>query len=320
MTIPRPRLWCIGRAARVVAAASVCGSNPSIHARTGRFACVVVAAALLAALASTTCAALVQPPPLADVAFDQHLGARVPLGTAFTDTRGDTVTIGELLDGRPAVLVLGYYECPNLCSVVRQALRASLDHVALRAQTQYRVIAVSIDPSETSIDAVHAQAVLDRRGSGPTGAVAGPPAGVPATPMPGWHFLTGARAATQALATAVGFHYVYDATLRQYMHPSGIVIVTPEGRISRYFFGVDYPPGALRASLVAASGEAVGSPVRALLLRCFHYDPVTGRYSGYVVAASRFVGVGCAAALLMIIVTLRRRERRRERANPPEAA
>ena len=285
-----------------------------------RAARVVVAVALLAASASPAHAAVVPPPPLADIAFDQHLGARVPLDTPFVDERGDAVTIGALLDGRPAVVVLGYYECPNLCSTVRQALLASLANVALDAPAQYRVIAASIDPSETAIDATHAQAALDYDGPVPSGRVAMPTAGAPIPSLPGWHFLTGTRAATQALATAVGFHYVYDATLGQYMHPSGIVIVTPEGRISRYFFGVDYPPGALRASLVAASGEAVGSPVRALLLRCFHYDPVTGRYSGYVVSASRFVGVGCAAALLMIIVTMRRRERRRERANPPEGA
>ena len=281
---------------------------------------VVAAVALLASPMSPARAAAVQPPPLADIAFDQHLGARVPLDTPFVDEHGGAVTIGALLDGRPAVIVLGYYECPNLCSTVRQALRASLANVALRAPAQYRVIAASIDPSETATDATHAEAMLGRDGSTWPGLAATSTAVAPTPSMPGWHFLTGTRAATQALATAVGFHYVYDATLGQYMHPSGIVIVTPEGRISRYFFGVDYPPSALRASLVAASGEAVGSPVRALLLRCFHYDPVTGRYSGYVVTASRLAGLGSAAALLMIIMTLRRRERRRERANPPGAA
>ena len=230
-----------------------------------RGARVVAAVVLLAAPMSPARAAVVQPPPLADIAFDQHLGARVPLDTPFVDERGDAVTIGALLDGRPAVVVLGYYECPNLCSAVRQSLLASLANVPLDAPAQYRVIAASIDPSETAIDATHAEAVLDRGGPARPGLVATSTAGASIPSMPGWHFLTGTRAATPALATAFGFHSVYDPTLGQYMHPSGIVIVTPGGRISRYFFGVDYPPGALRASLVAASGEAVGAPVRTLL-------------------------------------------------------
>ena len=124
-----------------------------------------------------------------------------------------------------------------------------------------------------------------------------------------WHFLTGSHAVTGALADTIGFRYVYDPALRQYAHPSGVVVVTPDGRVSRYFFGVDYPPAALRASLVAAAGDQVGSPVRALLLRCLHYDPAVGRYTNAVVAASRILGLACIVLLGAGCLRLRARER-----------
>ena len=131
-----------------------------------------------------------------------------------------------------------------------------------------------------------------------------------AAPAPrGWHFLTGTRTATRALADTIGFHYVYDAQLHQYAHPSGVVVITPGGRVSRYFFGVDYPPRALRESLVAAADDDVGSPVRALLLRCLHYDPAIGLHTNAVVAATRALGLVCLAVLGAMFMRLRRRER-----------
>ncbi len=245
--------------------------------------------------------AVAQPAPPTGITFDQHLGARVQLDAPFVDTDGGATTLAALLDGRPAILVPGYYECPNLCSAVRESLRASLARVDLAADARYRVIAVSIDPGETVADAVHARAALDAS----DGAI-----GVGAPPAPrGWHFLTGTRSATRALADTIGFHYVYDAQLRQYAHPSGVVVITPGGRVSRYFFGVDYPPRALRASLVAAADDDIGSPVRALLLRCLHYDPAIGLHTNAVVAATRALGLVCLAVLGVMFMRLRRRER-----------
>jgi protein SCO1/2 len=268
-----------------------------------RAGCRTLAAARAAlpalCFAALTHLAVAQPAPPAGIAFDQHLGARVPLDVPFVDADGRATTLAALLDGRPAILVPGYYECPNLCSAVRESLRASLARVDLAADARYRVIAVSIDPGETAADAVHARAALDAS----DGAI-----DVGAAPR-GWHFLTGTRAATHALADTLGFHYVYDARLHQYAHPSGAVVITPGGRVSRYFFGVDYPPQALRASLVAAADDGIGSPVRALLLRCLHYDPAIGLHTTAVVAATRALGLVCLALLVALFMRLRHRER-----------
>jgi protein SCO1/2 len=239
-------------------------------------AAIVLAGCLCAMLATRTAAA---PLPLASVAFDQHLGAQLPMQAPFVDAAGRATNIADALGGHAGIIVPGYYECPNLCSAVRQALRSSLAEVDLAPGSAYRVLAVSIDPAETNVDAAHARSALaDGVGSMPPGG-----------------------------ATAVGFHYVYDDALRQYAHPSGVVVVTPQGRVSRYFFGVDYPPAQLRASLVAAGGESIGSPVRALLLRCFHYDPATGKYSLAVIDAMRLCALLSIAGLLAFIARRRRR-------------
>jgi protein SCO1/2 len=294
----------------------------------GRWMRTLVRAAPSALLfAALTTSAIAQPAPPSGIAFDQHLGARVPLDVPFVDANGRATTLAALLDGRPAILVPGYYECPNLCSAVRESLRASLARVDLAADARYRVIAISIDPGETASDAVHARAALGASGAADAGIVAvassagaapahgdanDGPLGFAAMPtLRGWHFLTGTGTATRALADTIGFHYVYDAQLHQYAHPSGVVVITREGRVSRYFFGVDYPPRALRESLVAAAGDDVGSPVRTLLLRCLHYDPAIGRHSGAVVAAARVLGLACIALLGWMVMHLCRRERSR---------
>ena len=269
------------------------------------YAMAVLAACLYAPLAARSTAAPLPahaagtPLPLASVAFDQRLGAQLPMQAPFVDAAGRATSVADALGGRASIVVLGYYECPNLCSAVRQALLASLAQVDLEPESGYRVLAVSIDPAETDADAQHAQSVL-ADGIADTGQ-----RGIPGA-LPGWHFLTGEHASSAALASAVGFHYVYDDALKQYAHPSGVVVVTPQGRVSRYFFGVDYPPAQLRASLVAATGETIGSPVRALLLRCFHYDPLTGRYSLAVVDAMRLCALLSIVGLLAFVAWRRR--------------
>jgi protein SCO1/2 len=246
------------------------------------------AAVTMLLVAVTAFAQSPSPPPLR-IGFDQRLGATLPLDAAFVDTRGDTTTLRRLLDGRPAIVVPGYYQCANLCDTVRTALGAALARTGLAAGADYRVIALGIDPAETAIDAEDAARAL--------GAAAAPR---------GWHFLTGTPRATHALAAAIGFRYVADAVNGGFAHPAGVVVVTPAGVVSRYFLGVAFPPAELRASLVAAGGGGVGSPVRALLLRCFHFDPATGRYTGDVVAASRVLGVLLVAALALLLLRLAR--------------
>jgi len=254
-----------------------------------RAACANACARLAAvmALALVARGAIAQSPPPLAIGFDQRLGARLPLDAPFVDTRGEATTLRHVLAGHPAIIVPGYYQCANLCDTVRTALAAALARIDLVAGTDYVVIAVGIDPAETSMDAEDASRAL----------------GAASVPR-GWHFLTGAPHATRALTDAIGFRYVADTTNGGFAHPAGAVVATPDGVVSRYFLGVDFPAGPLRASLVDAAGGQVGSPVRALLLRCFHFDPATGRYTGDVIAGSRVLGFLLVAGLALLVARL----------------
>jgi protein SCO1/2 len=234
------------------------------------------------------------------VGVDQHLGSVIPPAAAFIDEHGTSSTLARFLDGRPGVLLMGYNACPNLCSAVRASLIRALDATGLRAGIVYSVLAVSIDPAETSAMAATTRAqTLDA-------------AALP-NDVRGWHFLTGDSNAIAALAERVGFRYAYDAEARQFIHAAAIIVVTPGGVVSRYFMGVDYPPDELRRSLVDAAGERVGSPVRALLLRCFHYDPRTGKYSLTVEALARALGIATLAALGALVFAMSRSDAKRRR-------
>ena len=231
------------------------------------------------------------------VGFDQNLGAQLPLNARFEDSTGAPVRLGDLLQGRPAVLVLGYYECPNLCGLVWQGLQESLKTLGLRVGKDFDVIAVSIDPGEgPELAAGKREAVLKAYGASSTGA--------------GWHFLTGDEAQIRAVADAAGFRYVYDAEIDQYAHASGIVVTTPGGEVSRYLFGVRFPDRDLRLALVESSGGRIGSPVDQLLLLCYHYDPATGHYGLLIMNLLRAGGALTVAGLLGFVLVSRRRDRR----------
>ncbi|MFS3135147.1 SCO family protein [Gluconacetobacter sacchari] len=200
-----------------------------------------------------------------DLAFTQRQGAALPLDARFTDTAGRTLPLGAFVDGRPAILSIGYYECPNLCALEREDLLHALDGSGLKTPDDYTLIVVSIDPAETAPLARQArQDDLDRH----------------ATPGAerGWHFLVGEAASIRRLADAVGFHARYDPVLKQYLHPMGLVFTTPAGVVSGYVLGVGYRAGDVRQALArAAAGQRVeASPI---LLLCFHYDAATGRYT-----------------------------------------
>jgi len=231
-----------------------------------------------------------------DVGFDQHLSATLPLAARFTDERGKSAPLAQFIDGRPAILLLGYYECPNLCSTVRQSLSRSLVATDLEAGKQFGVIAVSIDREGCTPNAATVSSSLF-------------PGTDPSRTGIGWHLLTADAGAISQLAHTVGLRYRYDRSQHQYLHPAGVVIVTPGGRISRYFFGVDFPPDELRKSLLDAASERIASPVERLLLLCFHYDPATGKYSATIETLSRALGAITALALGGFILRLRRRER-----------
>jgi protein SCO1/2 len=258
-------------------------------------------------LVSALAAAPAPPPPpprnpsaglLRAVRFDQNLDARVPLDLPFRDESGTAVRLGDLFRGRPVILTLVYFECPMLCTVELNALVRSLRPLALDVGRQFDIITVSINPAETPALAARKKAgYLARYGR--------------AGAEPGWHFLTGDQASIAALTRAAGFHYAYDPASGQYAHPAGIVILTPGGKIARYFYGVDFPARDLRLGLIEASAGTIGSPVDHLLLYCFHYDPATGKYNVVVMGALRVFGLATVAALGTFLLVLFRRDARR---------
>ena len=237
---------------------------------------VVAAAALCGLLAFPARAGEGVPPGLDGVGIVQRLDAQLPLDLAFRDETGKRVVLGDLVGGKPTILNLVYYECPMLCTLVVNGLVSSMRVMAFSAGNEFNVVTLSIDPSETpELAAAKKKAVLAEYGR--------------PTAETGWRFLTGDDASIRSVADAVGFEYRYDAQTRLYSHASGIMVLTPEGRVSRYFFGIEYAPRDLRLALVEASRGKIGTMADAMMLFCYHYDPKQGRYS---VAALNLVRLG----------------------------
>jgi protein SCO1 len=265
-----------------------------------------VLAVLLAGLlgASAHAAADEKPDILRNVGFDQRLGAQVPLDLAFRDETGSPVKLGDYLGDKPVLLVPAYYECPMLCTIVLNGVTSALRALPFDVGREFRVVTFSFNPHETSELAAAKKATYIEDYRRP-GAAAG------------WHFLTGDEQSIAALTQAIGFRYVWDEPSKQYAHASGIVVLTPGGRISHYFFGVEFSPRDLRLALVEGSGERIGSLVDQLLLFCFHYDPATGRYSRVALNAVRAGGVLTLAALVGFVVLMLRRDAIRARRAAP---
>lgn len=236
---------------------------------------------------------------IARVDFEQRLGATVPVNAIFRDESGAPVRLGQFFGGRPVVLALAYYECPNLCTVVLNGMLESLRNVRQDAGRDFEVVVVSINPNESAKLAADKKHTYTMR------------YGRPGTAK-GWHFLTGDGASIRQLADAVGYHYVYEPKSKQYAHPSGIVVITPEGNVSRYFLGIEFPPKDVRQALGEASQSRIGSLANRLLLLCFHYDPHSGRYTLLVTRLMRIGGIGTAIFVGALIVRMARHERRRE--------
>lgn len=234
-------------------------------------------------------AALAQPPKpafLDGVGLDQNLGKQIPLDLVFKDETGKSVKLGEYFDGKkPVILTLVYYDCPMLCTLVLNDLTRGMNALdTLSAGTDFQVITVSFDPKETPALAAEKKETYLQSYHRPRAAE-------------GWHFLTGDEASIHQLTEAVGFHYKWDPKFNQYMHPSGITILTPTGTISRYFFGIDYDMKDLKLSLEEASGNKIGKLTDQILLYCFHYDPATGKYSLIVTRLLKVGGLLTLAAL-----------------------
>jgi protein SCO1/2 len=222
------------------------------------------------------------PDLLSQVRFDQRLNALVPLELEFRDENGARVQLGDYFQHKPVVLMFAYYECPNLCGLVLNGLAESLQRLKFNVGDEFQVVTVSIDPRDTPKSAANKKEKYVTQNSKLT---------------TGWHFLTGDQTSIDRLAQATGFQYAYDAQQDQYAHPTGLMVLTPEGKISRYFYGIDFPSQDLQFALMEASQDRIGSPIDQVLLRCYHYDPATGTYTLAIMKVVRLIGLASALAL-----------------------
>jgi protein SCO1/2 len=236
------------------------------------------------------------PAPLREIGFDQHLDQALPLDTPFADERGQTVRLGQYFGSKPVVLAFVYYSCPMLCTQVLNAMTSTLGVLSLDAGQDFEVVLVGFDPRERPEQAAAKKAEQLQRYKRP-GADAG------------WHFLTGSEGSIKKVASAAGFRYVWDEQTQQFAHPTGIIIVTPDGRPARYLFGIEYGPRDVRFALLEASAGKIGSVADSLLLYCYHYDPMTGRYGLYIMRTLRIAGVATVLLIATFIIVMVRREK-----------
>ncbi|HEX6738751.1 MAG TPA: SCO family protein [Vicinamibacteria bacterium] len=251
---------------------------------------------LLAALAGGASAQTERPTALREVGFDQRLGQALPLDLALRDEAGRAVRLGDYFGKRPVVLSLVYYECPMLCTLTLNGLVSALGVLPWNPGEEFELITVSFDPRETPAQAAAKKKAYLARYQRPQA-------------QAGWHFLTGDAAALRALTGAVGFRYAWDDASKQFAHPAGVVVATPDGRLARYLFGIEYAPKDLRLALLEASSGQVGSPVDQLLLFCYRYDPATGRYGAALMRVMRTAAVLTLLALGGFMLASLRRER-----------
>jgi len=241
------------------------------------------------------------PGALTGVGIDQKLDALIPLDLTFKDEAGRDVPLQTFFQSKkPVILAPVYYRCPMLCTQILNGLESSLKAVSLNPGQDFEIVAVSFDPKDTpELAASKKQMYLRRFGR--------------ANSANGWHFLTGTEANTRALMDALGYHYKYDPHTDQFAHASGVMIATPEGRLSRYFYGVEYAPRDIRLGLVEASRNQIGNPVDQILLFCYHYDPATGKYGAIAMNMVRFAGAAFVLISGSFLLIAIRRDVRRHR-------
>ncbi len=243
---------------------------------------------------------LAQQKPVADlvreIGIDQKLNQQLPLDTVFHDEQGNVVKLGDYFGSKPVILNLVYFRCPMLCSLVLEDLVKALRPLKMDVGREFQIVTISIDPKDTPEDALVKKekymTSYKRKGA-----------------ENGWHFLTGEQKSIDAVTRAAGFRYMYDSKSGQYAHAGGIMIVTPEGKLARYFYGLEYAPRDLRFSLIEASQGKIGTLVDQLLLLCFHYDPMTGKYGLFVMNFLRVAGFLTALGVALSIGMMLRSER-----------
>ncbi len=240
------------------------------------------------------------PKALQDVRFDQKLNAQLPLDLVFRNEAGEPVRLGDYFGKKPIVLSLVYYECPMLCTQVLNGMVSAFKVLSFKPGQEFEVVTVSFDPREKpALAAAKKRTYVGylpeaKRGPAETG----------------WHFLTGDPESIKRLTETVGFGYYFDETTNQFAHASAIMVATPEGKLSRYFYGIEYSPKDLRFGLIEASANKIGSPMDQLLLYCYHYDPATGKYGAVVMNMIRLGGIATLIVMMTGFFVLRRRASR----------
>ena len=245
----------------------------------------------------------VRPPSLQNVGIEQHLDGQVPPDLTFRDEAGQTVRLGDYFGKKPVILNLVYYNCTMLCGEVLAGLTGAMRLVKFDVGKEFDVVTVSFDPHETPEIAAAKKKDYVKRYGRPNAAS-------------GWHFLTGSPDSINALTRAVGFQYQYDPKTNQFAHATAIMVLTPEGRISRYFYGVDFPPKDLRMGLVEASQGKIGNPIDQVLLYCYHYDPASGKYGAVITNILRLAGAATILILGGFLLIMFRLERSLPRRAP----
>jgi len=241
------------------------------------------------------------PPGLSKVGIDQRLNEQVPLDLHFQDEQGRTVRLGDYFhNGRPVIISLVYYNCPMLCGEVLNGMSTAFKVLKFTPGKEYEVVTLSIDPREKpELAAAKKRSYiehLDRPGA-----------------EAGWHFLTGEQPQIDALADAIGWHYQYDPKIDQFAHAAGIVLVTPLGRISQYYYGVEFSARDMRLGIIEASGNRIGSLADQVLLYCYHYDPRTGKYGAVIYNVVRLAGAATVLILGSFLFIMFRREATRRK-------
>ena len=263
--------------------------------RPVRIVATVALASMLGGGNARDAAAQDVPTILREIGFDQRLGESVPLDITLRDEAGRDVQLAAFFGKRPVVLALVYYECPMLCTLTLNGLTKALRILTFDPGKEFEIVVVSFEPKETPELAAAKKAAyadrLDRPGT-----------------EGGWHFLTGDADQIARLTEAVGFRFTWDEKTSQYAHPAGVVVLTPEAKLARYLYGIEYSPKDLRFALIEAADERIGSAVDDVLLFCYQYDPMTGKYSAAVMRLLRVASVLTVAALGTFIVVMRRRE------------
>jgi protein SCO1/2 len=260
-------------------------------------ASLALAAATFLSLASGATAQLtsdpmqsvgVRPELLKQVGIDQKLNQSIPLNLTFRDENGQTVELAQFFGQKPVILTLVYYNCPMLCTQVLNGVESGLKELPTDIGKQFDVVTISINPTESHVLAKVKQEMYVGMYGRPGAAQ-------------GWHFLTGDEPQIKQLADALGFRYAYDPDTKQFAHTSAIMLLTPEGKISRYFYGIQYPSRELRLGLVEASEGKIGTPVDQVLLFCYHYDPATGKYGLLI---SHVIQAGGALTVLILGIAM----------------